>query len=210
MPRALRALLWGLAFIGAAGVGAFVAAHSNPFPPSVDGGGTPSVALTGGPPPASLSQVWKGTIESTTSHRLYVGGSCESDWRGTLLLTVHDDASARGVGTVRRVGALRCDFSTAQAQIARFTLLVTGVATSNGFDLHVAEATRTPSSGADDYGGFLRTVLRPGTRSLLHVPATASLAASGASSMHLVDAEGRGIYVSRTRIRLGCVRRCGA
>jgi hypothetical protein len=199
-----------MAFVGAAGVGAFVAAHSNPFPPSVDGGGTPSVALTSGPPPASLSQVWKGTIDSTTSHRLYVGGSCESDWRGTLLLTVHGDASVRGVGTVRRIGALRCDFSSAQAQIARLTLLVTGAATSKGFDLHLTEAARTPSSGADDYGGFLRTVLRPGSRSLLHVPATASLSASGAFSMHLVDAEGRGIYVSRTRIHLGCARRCGA
>jgi len=196
MPRALKALLWTLAFVGAAGIGAFVAAHSNPFPPSVDGGGTPTVALTSGPP-SPLSQVWKGTIESTTSHRLYVGGTCESDWRGTLLLTVHDDASVRGIGAVRRVGPLRCDFSTVQAQIARFTLLVTG-------------AARTPSSGADDYGGFLRTVLRPGARSALMVPATGPLAASGTIPMHLVDAEGRGTYVSRTRIRLGCHQRCGA
>jgi hypothetical protein len=209
MPRALKALLWTLPFLGAAGVGAFVAAHSDPFPPSVDGGGTPTVALTSGPPSPS-SQVWKGTIESTTSHRLYVGGTCQSDWRGTLQLTVHDDASVRGVGALRRVGPLRCDFSTAQAQIARFALSITGTATSKGFELHVSEAARTPSSGADDYGGFLRTVLRPGPRSVLMVPATGPLAAAGTIPMHLVDAEGRGTYVSSTRIRLGCHQRCGA
>jgi hypothetical protein len=208
MPRALKALLWTLAFVGAAGIGAFVAAHSNPFPPSVGGGGAPTVALTSGPP-SPLSQVWKGTIESTTSHRLYVGGICESDWRGTLLLTVRDDASVRGVGTIRRVGRLRCDFSTDQAQVARFTLLVTGRAMSKGFELHVTEAARTPSPGADDYGGFLHTVLRPGAKSVLLVPATGPLAASGTIPMHLVDAEGRGTYVSRTRIRLGCRSRCG-
>jgi hypothetical protein len=209
MPRALKALLWTLAFVAAAGIGAFMAAHSNPFPPNVDDGGTPTVALTSGPS-SSLSQVWKGTIESTTSHRLYVGGTCESDWRGTLLLTVHDDASVRGVGTVRRTGPLRCDFSTDQAQVARFTLVVTGTARSRGFELHVTEAAMTPSSGADDYGGFLRTVLRPGARSVLMVPATGPLAASGTVPMHLVDADGRGTYVSRTRVRLGCQRRCGA
>jgi hypothetical protein len=212
MPRPIKALLWTTAFLGAAGIGAFVAAHSNPFPPNVDGSGGvgPSVGLTSGPAPASPSQVWKGTITSTTSHRLYVGGSCQSDWRGTILLTVHDDASIRGVGTVRRVGPLRCDFSTDQAQIARFSLIAVGTATSRGFELHLTEAASTPSSGADDYGGFLRTVLRPGARSVLEVPATAALAAAGTIPMQVVDAEGRGRYVSRTRVRLGCQRRCGA
>jgi hypothetical protein len=208
MPRPVRIALWSAAFVAAAGIGAFVAAHSNPFPPSVDGGGTPTVALTTGPPPSSPPQVWSGTIESTTSHVLYVGGTCETDWRGTLLLTVHEDASVQGRGTVRRVGPLRCDFPTSQAQIARFTLVVTGNATSKGFELHLAEATRTPSTGADDYGGFLRTVLRPGSRSTLSVPATGTLKASGSVAMHVVDAEGRGTYTSRTRARVACSKHC--
>lgn len=208
MPRPLRALLWVLAFTGAAGIGAFVAAHSNPFPPSVEATLPPSVALTGGPTPSSSSQVWRGTISSTTSHRLYVGGSCDTDWRGTLTLVVRDDASVRGVGTARRVGALQCDFPTAQAQVASFQLLVTGTATSRGLELHLAEAGRTPASGADDYGGFLRTVLAPGSRATFDLPATGGLDAAGTVSLHRVDAEARGTYVSRSRIRVGCVRRC--
>ena len=208
MPRPLRVVLWVVAFVGAAGIGAFVAAHSNPFPPSVEPTRTPSVALTSGPGPSTPSQVWRGTISSTTSHQLYVGGSCDTTWRGTLTLVVRADASVRGVGSVRRVGALRCDFPTSQAQVASFRLLVTGTATSQGLELHLAEAGRTPSSGADEYGGFLRTVLSPGARSTLDVPATGRLDAAGVVSLHRVDAEGRGTYASRTRIEASCARRC--
>jgi hypothetical protein len=208
MPRSLRVLLWVFAFTGAAGIGAFVAAHSNPFPPSVEATPPPSVALTSGPTPSTPSQVWRGTISSTTSHQLYVGGSCDTNWRGTLTLVVRADASVRGVGSVRRVGALRCDFPTSQAQIASFQLVVAGTATAHGLQLHLAEAGRTPTSGADDYGGFLRTVLAPGSRATFDLPAAARLDAAGTVSLHRVDAEGRGMYVSHTRIRVGCARRC--
>jgi hypothetical protein len=121
---------------------------------------------------------------------------------------VHDDASVGGVGEIRRVGPLRCDFPTSQPQVARFTVVVTGTATSKGLELHIAEAARTPSSGADDYGGFLRTVLRPGARSKLELQATDALSASGSVPLRFVDAEGRGFYSSRTRVRIGCSTQC--
>ena len=36
MPKAVKILLWIGAFLACAGVGAYVAAHTDPFPPGVD------------------------------------------------------------------------------------------------------------------------------------------------------------------------------
>ena len=43
MGRALKVVAWIAVFVGAAGVGAYVAAHSDPFTPSVEG--SPSVPI---------------------------------------------------------------------------------------------------------------------------------------------------------------------
>ena len=207
MPRPVRVLLWTVVFVGAAGIGAFVAAHSNPFPPSVERSpGTSLLPLTSGPTPPPAA-IWKGTIRSSTAHRLYVGGRCETDWRGSLVVSIDQQGRADGVATVRRVGALRCDFLIAQAQIASYLLAVRGSRHERRFELHLTEISSTPSSGADDYGGFQQTLLVPGPRStsLLGRRGTAA----GVLSILRVDREGRGTYVSHTRVRLSCTRYCG-
>ena len=211
MGRAAKALLWSLVFVGAAGIGAFIAAHSNPFPPSVEGGpsSVPVITLTS-TSPTPQPAIWKGRLTSTTYHQLYVGGRCTTDWSGTIVVSIDDAGSVKGAARLRRVGKLRCDFPTAQAQVASFSLGVTGSVTSDGLDLHLKAVSRTPVSGADEYGGFLHTVLEPGGRSTIVVADAGHGAAQGVLSMHRLDREGRGTYVSRTRVRLGCVRRCPA
>ncbi|MBI3648351.1 MAG: hypothetical protein HY240_06350 [Actinobacteria bacterium] len=207
--RIPKVAVWVLVFAGAAGVGAFIAAHSNPFPPDV--GASPSVVpLTPGPAgsPGNAAAIWKGSIESSTAHLLYVGGRCETDWRGTLVVRIDPNGVADGRATVRRVGPLRCDFSTTQAQIASFELAAHGTVTSHGLELRFTESGSTPSSGADDYGGFLRTILVPGRRSTLVLERAGPGKAEGTLSMTRVDSEGRGTYVSHTRARLACVRGC--
>ena len=211
MPRAAKVLLWAFVFVGAAGVGAYIAAHSNPFPPSVDGGSSsspsvPVVTLTSAGPTPEPS-IWKGTLRSTSYHQLHVGGRCSTTWRGSMTLAIDDAGDVQGAATVRRVGALRCDFPIAQAQIAKLTLDVTGSVSPEGLELHLQEASRTPSSGADDYGGFVRTVLVPGARSALLAEESHG-DAEGALAIRRIDQEGRGTYVSKTRVRLGCARRC--
>src|SRR2546427_48735 len=110
-----KVLIWVVVFVGAAGIGAYIAAHSNPFPPSVET--SPRRSASEGPTADSQS-LWKGTIRSASYHQLYVGGRCATDWRGTIEVVVRDDGKVEGTGSVRRIGALRCDFPTAQAQVA--------------------------------------------------------------------------------------------
>jgi hypothetical protein len=203
LRRALKVLLWTGVFAGAAAIGALVAAHSNPFPPDVSATRT-SQASPSGPStsPQQQPQVWRGSIDSSTYHELYVGGRCETDWRGRVRLTVFDDGSVRGEGVVRRVGELRCDFPVAQAQIARFQIRVGGEEKASRFTLRFVEASSTPSSGAEDYGGLGGTLLQPRARPL--VLRSSEDHASGELSLRRVDREGRGVYVSRTHVRLEC------
>jgi len=199
-----KVLIWVVVFVGAAGIGAYIAAHSNPFPPIVET--SPRRSASGGPSTAS-QPLWKGTIRSASYHQLYVGGRCTTDWRGTIEVTLRDDGNVEGTGTVRRIGALRCDFPTAQAQVANLDLAVRGSATARRLAVHLVETSSTPSSGADEYGGFLRTVLAPGPGSILILTRSAD-GAEGLLSMRRADREGRGRYVSRTRVRLRCARPC--
>ena len=86
-------MAWVALFAACAGVGAFVAAHTNPFPPGVEDPGverTPSPTPTPTATPAGAA--WSGGAGARTRHDLFVGGSCASDWR--MCAAVHRGAPA--------------------------------------------------------------------------------------------------------------------
>lgn len=210
MGRVVKVVVWVVVFAGAAGVGAYIAAHSDPFTPSVERGSSsvPVVSLTPSSPSVQPA-VWKGTIASATFHQLHVGGRCSTSWKGSMIMGIDQAGVVDGRATLRRAGRLRCDFPTAQTQIARLEVRVTGQVAANGFALHFLEESSVPATGAADYGGFVNTLLQPDARPFIVIETEAG-AAQGVLVIRRPDKEELGMYVSRTRVRLGCVRGCSA
>jgi hypothetical protein len=200
IPRSVRILLWVAVFVGAAGIGAFIGAHSNPFPPEVQG----PPATTPSNPAVAKPIRWRGAISSVTAHQLYVGGSCRTDWTTALTFTVDTDGTISGQGRARLKGKLRCDFSTAQIDTRSFVVKVSGTLTGAKASLRLTEIQRSPA-GTSDLGGFASTVLT-GARSTLTVPLDAtSTAARGRVDLHRIDQEGRGTFSSSNLVRLTCL-----
>jgi hypothetical protein len=196
----MRVVAWVAVFAGAAGIGAFIGAHSNPFPPEVQG---PPAATTSSPAGAAPVR-WRGTISSVTSHQLYVGGSCRTDWTTAITFTVDTNGAISGQGNAHLKGKLRCDFSTAQIDTDAFVVKVSGTLARAKASLHLTEIQRSPA-GTSDLGGFASTVLT-GAREVLTVPLdSASSGARGRINLHRVDQEGRGTYSSSNVVRLTCV-----
>jgi hypothetical protein len=96
---------------------------------------------------------------SRTSHRLYVGGTCTSDWTTDLRFDVQG-VEVRGTGTSALTShGNPCPFPTAQLQIRRFDLRVTGTLDEGRLAMRLREAGHQPGAGADDLGGFRMTTL---------------------------------------------------
>jgi hypothetical protein len=152
--RGLKVILWTGVFAACAGTGAYVAAHTNPFPPGVE---DPGARPTETPPtsPAAMAQRWNLVMFNATRHDLHVGGSCRSMWRTTGVVTVRPDGSARGHATAR-LRHWGCDFPVAQIQTNRVLLTVTGSADGR-LVLGLSEAGTAPP-GSQDLGGFIATV----------------------------------------------------
>jgi hypothetical protein len=155
VPRWVKLMLWLGVFGVCAGVGAFVAAHTNPFPPGVaDPGSRPTP-----PTPtsaASTSQRWTLVMNSATRHDLHVGGSCRSRWHTSGRITIHPDGSVDG----RARAAVRgwgCDFPVAQVQTRTVTLAVTGAVSGGRLVLRFSETGAVPT-GSQDLGGFRETI----------------------------------------------------
>jgi hypothetical protein len=159
VPRALKLSVLALLLLGSAGAGAWMASRSNPFPPGVE---DPGVAPTG--PTAAAEDVYRGAAVVRTQHRLFVGGSCSTDW------TIRFDLR----GTGRRVSGdavarlrdpERCDFPSAQLQAKRVGLTASGRVRSDLILISFEEVERSPT-GSTDVGGLLpaldRLVLRIG------------------------------------------------
>jgi hypothetical protein len=153
VPRALKLSVLVLLLLGSAGVGAWVASRSNPFPPGVD---DPGAAPTG--PTGAAEDVYRGAVVVRTQHRLFVGGSCSTDWTIRFEL----------VGTGRRVAGdavarlrerERCDFSSAQLQAKRVDLAATGRVRSDQILISFEEVERSPT-GSTDVGALLPTLDR--------------------------------------------------
>ena len=150
-----KALLWAAILLACAGVGAFVASRSNPFPPEVR---SAEASVTPSQPPGS-EEVWSLAIVSRSSHAYRVGGACGSDWRVRARLRVTDADRVVGDGVARLTSGAPCDFATAQVQADRFTLRVTGAEIEGRMELRFRLGSASPA-GSQDLGGFETTFPR--------------------------------------------------
>jgi hypothetical protein len=198
--RGLKVAAWAAAFLAAAGIGAVVAAHSNPFPPGVEDPGVRSSASTPtATSTAAPSQSWVLGLRSETSHELFVGGRCTTRWRGRLVLTVDPLDHLQGSGQARLVGSLACDFPNAQLQVRTIHLDLQGQRYGARFVFRLAERGRVPAR-ARDYGGF--------TNTLLERPLSVSVQEAATRTLSRADDTGRGRFVSSTRFWLRCSAVC--
>ena len=156
MSKALKVAAWAALFLACAGVGAYIAAHSDPFPPGVDRpGGSPLASASASPSGPPAPERWVGSFRSFTYHQLYVGGRCTTRWRGDLRFTVDaETGSVEGTGAARLYGELECDFPIAQVQAERVELAITGRLREGQVNLRLSQTAIEPSS-AGDYGGFV-------------------------------------------------------
>jgi hypothetical protein len=159
MRRSLRIVAWIAAFAACAGVGAFIASRTDPFPPGVEDPGArpaPSASVTRSPVPPGAERWW-GTVRAHTFHDLFVGGRCRTDWVIPLTFSVDEDGVISGTGTATLQGGLECDFSTAQIQAEEIDLVVGGHQRDGLLDLSLEPQVFVPE-GSSDYGGLVATL----------------------------------------------------
>jgi hypothetical protein len=188
-----KAFLWTGILLLCAGVGAFIASRTNPFPPGVR---DPVALPNESPSPSTVDLVrWSLTMSSRTTHTYHVGGSCTSDWHleGEIELTESGRVDGRGVARLQP-GA-KCDFPSAQVQARRVVVAIVGIRDGDELDLRFQDAGRKPE-GSQDLGGFLKTL----TTLRFSIPERAGAAAS--KPKRIEDPEGE-VYASVTTIRLG-------
>jgi len=202
MRRGIKVAAWAAVFLACAGVGAYIAAHSDPFPPGVDRpsastgptGSATSPSPSGPPEPVA----WVGSFRSFTYHDLYVGGRCTTRWRGRLRFTVDVAVGVAGSGAARLFGKLECDFPIEQTQTRRIGLDVTGRIRDDAIILTLSQTSVDPVNG-HDFGGF---------GAFLPVKVVLALhgdAADGRVTRRRVDEQGRGVYFWSTGFRLAAV-----
>lgn len=153
MPKWVKVLLWIGVFLACAGVGAYVAAHTDPFPPGVDDPGANSAGPVSTEVPSGGVVV---LIDTRTSHDLYVGGRCAISWRIELGLGAAE-GTVDGSGVATAKSELRCDEPTAQVQAEALQLSATGTMEDGELHFHVDETGRTPV-GAQELTGFAKTM----------------------------------------------------
>ncbi|HEY2803169.1 MAG TPA: hypothetical protein VGJ67_04550 [Actinomycetota bacterium] len=184
-----------IAMVAAAGVGAFVAAHSAardaPSVGAPDGATPPSDGVS----PKGQAARWDGVMVSRTSRGYRSGGTCTTDWRTTLRLMVDTAGEVSGSGTAKLTSGPSCPFVTGQPQLHRFDMSVAGSSNGKVLDVHLAA---DPHGNGIDYGGF-DEAFRDG-RML-------SIAASGdTASLHqvvrVVPADPTDTAIARNSIRL--------
>jgi hypothetical protein len=182
-----RVLLWAVILLACAGVGAFLASRSNPFPPEVaPERATPTPAED---PPAR----WLLTMTSRTTHTLRVGGACTSDWRMRARIRVTPGGAVRGNGRARLQPGARCDFETAQVQARAVTVRIVGERIGDRLRLTFRVADVAPA-GAQDLGGFVGTV--PEMR--FTIAERGGATTSGPTQVQVAD----DTHVARTTLRL--------
>ncbi len=197
-------VLWAAVFLGAAGIGAYVAAHTSPFPPDV------ASATGGDPAPGSPSAsgagaaTWTGVIRSTSFHDLYVGGRCSTRWVTDLAFDLLDGGRIQGAGTARLIGDRVCTFSNAQVNVQAIEVTVGGSWDAGGFRIRLGAGDRTPV-GTTDYGGFESTVFAGGSGSEFVARLDSAGTASGSVRLEREDDQKRGRYVSLNRVSLKMV-----
>jgi hypothetical protein len=159
MPKALKVLLWVLAFAAFIVAGAYHASRSDPFPPGVEDPGARPTATPRSTSSAPTSTVWELNIHISTRHALHVGGSCRTNWSVTGSITVQPNGRAAGDANAKLTGKASCDFAQAQVQTKEIRLVVVGATKHGELQLGFSEAGRTPV-GSQDLGGLTNTLSR--------------------------------------------------
>ena len=192
-----KTLVWALVLLACAGVGAFIASRSNPFPPSVrDPAALPSPSSSPSPSPSAVDLVhWSLTMSSRTTHTYHVGGSCTSDWRLEAEIELTGSGRVDGRGVARLQPGAQCDFPSAQVQTRRVVVAIVGRRDGDELDLRFQDEGRKPA-GSQDLGAFLKTL----TTLRFSIPERAGAEASKPKRIEDPDGE---IYASVTTIRLG-------
>ena len=153
----LKALLWVGILLACAGVGAFLASRSNPFPPGVpDPGAVPSESVSPSSTPVEV-EVRSLRLVSRTMHTYHVGGSCSSDWRMDTAVRIAASGRVRGRGVARLLPGAACDFPSAQVQARRIVLRVVGRSDGARVTLRFRTGAIVPFA-AQDLGAFLETI----------------------------------------------------
>lgn len=203
MRRGVKVVAWAAVFLACAGVGAYIAAHTDPFPPGVDrpGGspfptGTPTATPSSSPSPVSVE--WVGSLRGFTYHDLYVGGRCTTRWHGNLRFTVDAAGRISGTGTARLYGKLVCDFPIAQTQARRLGLGVAGRIRGDHLSLRLTQTSIDPTNGHDfgAFGPFLPVKIELRIR---------DDAADERFVRRRVDEQGKGLYFWSTGFQFGAV-----
>ena len=198
MGKTTKILTWVAVFAASAGAGAYVAAHTDQFPPGVaDPGERPQPTET--TPTAAPERRWQLHGVASTVHTLHVGGDCTSDWDVQALVRERSSGRVEGKGlaTLRGVGG--CAFPTATVQAETINLLVSGRAMQAGdLRLRFAVDGRLDPLGSSDLGGFV--ALLPGSAWSFTVPA--------ASVEHVRGDGNEGTYRARWKVQTRCVSGC--
>jgi hypothetical protein len=188
-----KAFLWTGILLLCAGVGAFIASRTNPFPPGVR---DPVALPSESPSPSTVDLVrWSLSMSSRTTHTYHVGGSCTSDWRLEAKIELTESGRVDGRGVARLQSGARCDFPSAQVQARRVVVAIVGIRDGDELDLRFQDAGRKPE-GSQDLGGFLKTL----TTLRFSIPEREGAEAS--KPKRIEDPEGE-VYASVTTIRLG-------
>jgi len=140
-----------LAMVAATGVGALIAAHSTERDAPSVGAPEGFTSPTGGGTPKPPEQRWNGVMVSRTSRGYRSGGTCTTDWRTTLSLTVDAAGSISGGGVAKLTSGPDCPFVTGQPQLRRFDMKVAGSSSGKVLDVHLVA---DPHGNGIDYGGF--------------------------------------------------------
>lgn len=157
MRRPVKVLAWVAIFAACAGVGAWVAATTNPFPPGVE---DPGVRLTAAPtvgPSGDPGGSWLVRIDTRTFHDLFVGGRCAASWRIDVGIAATEGGPIDGAGAAVLKGDLRCDEPTAQIQAERIDLRAVGRLRDGELRFQLEETGVEPA-GAQELSGFLETI----------------------------------------------------
>ena len=188
-----KAFLWTGILLLCAGIGAFIASRTNPFPPGVR---DPVAPPSESPSPSTVDLVrWSLTMSSRTTHTYHVGGSCTSDWRLEAEIELTGSGRVDGRGVARLQPGAKCDFPSAQVQARRVVVAIVGVRDGDELALRFQDAGRKPA-GSQDLGGFLKTL------ETLRFSIAERAGAEANKPKRIEDAEGE-VYASVTTIRLG-------
>jgi hypothetical protein len=204
MRTPVKVAAWAAVFLACAGTGAFIAAHTNPFPPGVDRpSGEAIVSITPSPSSAPTVQRWVGVVRTVARHDFYVGGACQTRWRTIVRFHATPPGEISGTAVGRVVGRERCDFPQAQVQTRTIRSPITGWYSSSGVIGLVFRHPIVDPIGSSDLGGYLE---------FLRLPRLASQTTDGKLADQAIDKQlgdgDRGTYRFVGSVSLRCLSGC--